>query len=136
MKKPKVAKKQMERLREWIEAQLCIPQFWESDKDKSSKISAPPVFAIIVGLVSKGNIQLHDAWNMRMSEVRWYDATLAELNGADIKFAYEGEADKIKEQLSDIDEEKAIEIAKRNLPPKQFEKWLEARKAEQIKEDK
>ena len=65
------------------------------------------MFALIVSLVSKGNITLHTAWNMRISEARWYDVTLAEINGADLKIAYEGEEEELKEQIKEISDDKA-----------------------------
>ena len=131
MKSPKVAAKQMRRLAEWIEAQLSVPQFWDDEKNKGSKLSSPPIFALVVGLVSKGNLSLSNAWNMRMAEARWFDATLAELNGADLKIAYEGESEAVASILEDMTEERKIEVARQNLAPEAFEVWLENRKAKQ-----
>jgi hypothetical protein len=89
------------------------------------------VFALVVGLVSKGNMTLDAAWNMRIAEARWYDVTLAELNGADLRIAYENEDEQIKERLQEVDEETAVTIAKRNLSQKDFERWHKQFKANQ-----
>lgn len=131
MKMPGVVKRQMARLAEWLQPQLSIPEFWANDNAKESTISAPPILALVVGLTSKGGILLSDAWNMRMAEARWFDATLAELNGADIKIAYEGESEEISANLQKIDDEQQVKIAQANLAPENFKKWLAAHKARQ-----
>ena len=89
------------------------------------------MFALVVSMVSKGNIELSAAWNMRIAEARWYDVALAEINGADLRVAYDGEEDQLREQLQEISEDKAVEIAQRNLSPQDFEKWHEAFKNNQ-----
>lgn len=132
MHKPKFARKHMRRLAQWIEAQLSVPQFWQDDKHTGNNLSSPPIFALVVGLASKGNIGLADAWNMRMAEARWFDATLAELNGANIKIAYEGESEKLAAML-EMSEEEEIAAAKQNLPPEIFEKWLKQREEQKKK---
>lgn len=136
MKNPKVATKQMRRLAEWIEAQLSVPQFWDDEKNKGSKLSSPPIFALVVGLVSKGNLSLANAWNMRMAEARWFDATLAELNGATLKIAYENESAEVERILGTMTEEDEIEAARKNLPPELFDRWLTARKNKQKEQSK
>lgn len=133
MKSPKVAAKHMRRLAEWIEAQLSVPQFWDDEKSKGSKLSSPPIFALVVGIASKGNIGLSNAWNMRMSEARWFDATLAELNGANIKIVDEDETQQLAATLEMSDEEQ-IAAAKENLAPEIFEKWLKHREEQKQKE--
>ncbi len=63
---------------------------------------------------------------MRIAEARWYDVTLAEINGADIRVAYEGEEAEMMSQVEEISEDKAVEIARRNLSEKDFKRWHEA----------
>jgi len=57
--------------------------------------------------------------------------TLAELNGADLRIAYENEDEQIKERLQEVDEETAVTIAKRNLSQQDFERWHKQFKAKQ-----
>ena len=133
MKKPAVVTREMAMLRDWLDAQLQNPIFWSTEQNKGSgkSLSSPGIFALVVGLVSKGGIALDRAWNMRIAEARWYDATLAEINGADIKFAYENEADELREKLASVTDEDMIAAAKEHMPPAKFEKWLKNHKAKQ-----
>lgn len=136
MKKPKIIRREIGRMREWLDAQLAMPQFWENDNSSGNTLSSPPIFALVVGLVSKGGISLDQAWNMRMAESRWFDATLAELNGAKIKFSYEGENEEIAKQLKEMSEEQKVEMARQHMPADRFKKWMAAREANKKKEDK
>ena len=132
LKKSKILLRELDKLKEWLEAQLASPVLWQKeDNDTGKTLSSPSVFALVVGLVSKGNISLHHAWNMRISEARWYDVTLAEINGAELRIAYENEDEQIKEQLQEVDEEQAVTIAKRNLSQKDFERWHKSFKQNQ-----
>ena len=124
LKKSKILLRELDKLKEWLEAQLSSPVLWQKeDNDTGRSLSSPSVFALVVGLVSKGNMTLDAAWNMRIAEARWYDVTLAELNGADLRIAYENEDEQIKERLQEVDEETAVTIAKRNLSQQDFERW-------------
>ena len=134
MKKPSIIKREMAKLRAWLEAQLQNPVFWDVEQDKNGSgksLSSPGIFALVVGLVSKGGIALERAWNMRIAEARWYDATLAELNGANIKFAYEGEADELREKLAAMTDDDMIAAAKAHMTPEKFEVWLKNHKKKQ-----
>ena len=129
LKKERILYRELEKLKSWMNCQMSAPVLWtneDSDGGNSKSLSSPSVFALIVSLVSKGNITLHTAWNMRIAEARWYDVTLAEINGADLKIAYEGEEEELKEQIKEISDDKAVKIAKRNLSEKDFERWHEA----------
>ena len=124
LKKHKVLKREVAKLKEWLEAQLSAPVLWQKeDNDTGKTLSSPSIFALVVGLVSKGNITLEKAWNMRIAEARWYDVTLAELNGAELRIAYENEDQEIKERLPEVDDDMAVTIAKRNLSQADFERW-------------
>ena len=134
MKKPAIITREMAKLRAWLEAQLQNPVFWDAEQDKNGSgksLSSPGVFALVVGLVSKGGIALERAWNMRIAEARWYDATLAELNGANIKFAYEGETDELREKLAAMTDDDMIAAAKAHMTPEKFETWLKNHKKKQ-----
>lgn len=129
LKKERILLRELDKLKNWLDCQLSAPVLWANDSDENKggkSLSSPSVFALIVSLVSKGNITLHTAWNMRISEARWYDVTLAEINGADLKIAYEGEEENLKEQIKEISDDKAVEIAKRNLSEKDFQRWHES----------
>lgn len=132
LKKSKVLLRELSKLKEWLEAQLASPVLWrKEDNDSGKTLSSPSVFALVVGLSSKGNISIDKAWNMRISEARWYDVTLAELNGADLRIAYDNEDEQIKEQLQEVDEDQAVTIAKRNLSQQDFERWHKSFKQNQ-----
>ena len=61
MKRRGVIKKQMARLAEWLHPQLSTPTFWANENAQESKISSPPILALVVGLTSKGGVLLSEA---------------------------------------------------------------------------
>jgi len=135
LNKAKVLLRELGKLKDWLDSQLSSPVTWEvthTDKGAGKRLSSPAILALIVSLVSKGNIQLESAWNMRIAEARWYDAVLAELNGADVRFAYDNE-ELPAAQLESKDEAEIIALAKRELPPAKFQVWLANRKENQRK---
>ena len=132
LKKSKTLLRELTKLKEWLACQLSAPVLWEDEAEgNGSSLSSPGVFALVVSLVSKGGISLETAWNMRIAEARWHDVTLAEINGAKIKIAYEGEEEKIKDQINEISDEDAVKLARRNLSDKDFKRWHEAFKNKQ-----
>lgn len=133
LKKTKALEFELSNLKEWLESQMSTPMLWSNDSDDNGgkSLSSPGIFALVVGLVSKGNIPLATAWNMRISEARWYDVTLAELNGAELRIAYDNEDEQIKAQLQEVDEDQAVTIAKRNLSQQDFERWHKSFKQNQ-----
>jgi len=127
LKKSSTLLKELAKLKVWLSCQLSAPILWADDQENQGpSLSSPGVFALVVNLVSKGGISLDTAWNMRISEARWHDVTLAEIGGAKLKIAYEGEEEEIKQQLTEISDEQAIELAKRNLSENDFKRWLES----------
>lgn len=127
LKKRSTLLKELAKLKVWLSCQLSAPVLWADDQENQGpSLSSPGVFALVVSLVSKGGISLDTAWNMRISEARWHDVTLAEIGGAKLKIAYEGEEEEIKQQLTEISDEQAIELAKRNLSENDFKRWLES----------
>ena len=134
LKKSRTLLKELAKLKVWLSCQLSAPELWANESEDNNtgrSLSTPSMFALVVSMVSKGNIDLSAAWNMRIAEARWYDVALAEINGADLRVAYEGEEDQLREQIQEISEDKAVEIAQRNLSPQDFEKWHEAFKNNQ-----
>ena len=129
LKKSSTLLRELGKLKVWLDCQLSAPILWANDDEDSNKgksLSSPSMFSLVVSMVSKGNIDLNSAWNMRIAEARWYDVTLAEINGADIRVAYEGEEAEMMSQVEEISEDKAVEIARRNLSEKDFKRWHEA----------
>ena len=133
LKKSKTLLRELSKLKEWLACQLSAPVLWADDADDNAgkSLSSPSMFALVISLVSKGNIELKAAWNMRIAEARWYDVTLAEINGADLRVAYEGEEEQIKQQIKAISDEDAVELARKNLSDKDFKRWHEAFKNKQ-----
>ena len=127
MKKVKTAKRQMRRMRGWLEAQMAMPKLWENHQQSGSNLSTPPMFALIACLVSKGGIGLCEAWNMRTSEARWYDVALAELNGAALKIADDNE-EMPSAKIKHLNEEEIQAEAKKSMTPAQYKIWREAYK--------
>ena len=129
MRKKKVFIKELHKLNSWLEVQTSMPRLWESSESSSGKtLSAPSMLLIIMALASKTAITDKDAWNTRLSLCRWYDTTLAELAGADIKLAYDEDEDQMIDRLEDKEESEIIAFVKQDLGEKDFKKWHAARR--------
>ena len=115
-------------LKHWLNAQLSSPKFWDNKKSDQAckKMSSPAMLSLVMTLVGKMNITLSEAWNMRLSEARWYDAVKAELDGVGIKIAYDND----REFVSTLDgksESEIIAIVKEQLGEEAFKPWYKAR---------
>jgi hypothetical protein len=129
MKNKKLFMRNISIVKHWMEAQLAAPRLWQNDQSVSfgGALSSPPMLSIVTTMISKFNITRAEAWNMRISEARWYDTCRAELEGADIKVAYDNE----QEQISDInsmEESEIVAFAKGQLDRGEFKKWHAARR--------
>jgi hypothetical protein len=128
MRKKKVFIRELSKLNSWLDVQTSMPRLWQSSgSSKGKSLSAPSMLLIVMALASKTAITDKDAWNTRLSLCRWYDTTLAELEGADIKLAYDGE-DSITSILKGKSESEIIAIAKEQLGSEDFKKWHSARR--------
>ena len=124
MKRIKRVEFEMGKLKEWLEVQLSSPKLWKEDQESGRKTSSPGIFMLVAGMISTGGLSLSEAWNMRLSEAQWLNVTLAELNGAKLKIAYENE------NLLDIpkpSEAEIMEQAKKALSPAHFQEFKKAR---------
>ena len=83
--------------------------------------------ALVITLVSKVGVTLNEAWNMRLSEARLYDTVKAELDGAEIKVAYDND-EEFKDDLDGMRESEIIAIARKQLGERAFKPWLAARR--------
>jgi len=122
-------RKQSRILNAWVKPQLSTPRLWQDEGNKSTgkNLTSPAMAALVVTLVSKVGVTLKEAWNMRLSEARWYDTVKAELEGAEIKVAYDNE-EEFKDGLEGKRESEIIAIARQQLEEKAFKQWLAARR--------
>jgi hypothetical protein len=129
MRKKSVFLRNFKTLNVWMESQVSSPRLWVDDGDNSAgkQLSSPTMLALVIALVSKVNVTLSEAWNMRLSEARWYDTCKAELEGADLKIAYDND-DEFHSSIDGKSESEIIAIAKEQLGKEQFKKWHKARK--------
>lgn len=127
-----VARQQFNKFSEWIKVQLSFPEFWESSKDDdvADTSNMPNILALITGIVCNSNITLYEAWNMRLSEARWYQVGIAHNNGAEFKIVDESQP---MPELGEVKPEEAVEAARKTLPPEIFKKWHEGFKNNQQK---
>ena len=125
--------KQVRAIKNWLEIQMSVPRMWQQtgNNNVNKSLSSPSMFALVVALVSDVNVTLAEAWNMRVSEARWYDTVKAELEGAEINIAYDNE-EEVSDDLRGLTEEETREFARGKLPPAMFKQWLKARKTNQI----
>ena len=112
---------QMIKLRKWFDVQMSAPVLYKSiDENKKVKgTSSPTMLALVSALVSRSNETFHTVWNMRMSEARWYDVSLAEQDGVELTISYDNE----EPAAETPDGAEAIELARSVLSEKQFDEW-------------
>lgn len=129
MKRRNVFMKNVMILKEWMAAQLSTPRLWKDDQSTnvSGSLSSPPMLSIVTTMMSKFNMTRSEAWNMRLSEARWYDTCRAEMEGIDVKIAYDNE-EEIIDELEGKTESEIIAIIKDQLGEGDFKKWLASRR--------
>jgi len=114
----RIARKEFRKFSDWIEIQLSFPEFWEKDEDGDSTSedtsNMPGVLSLVAGMVCNSSIQLSDAWNMRISEARWYQASIAHNNGADFKLVDKSQP---MPTFDDVKPSDAVEAAKQAMTP-------------------
>ena len=91
-------------------------------------MSAPAMLSLVTALIRKTSIPTIEAWNTRLSIARWYNVSIAEIDGADIKVAYDDE-ERFVSTLSGKSESEIVAIAKENMPKDSFRKWQSARRS-------
>jgi len=129
MKNKKLFMRNISIVKHWMEAQLAAPRLWQNDQSMSfgGTLSSPPMLSIVTTMISKFNITRAEAWNMRISEARWYDTCRAELEGADVKVAYDNEQEQITD-INSMEESEIVAFAKGQLDRGEFKKWHAARR--------
>ena len=117
----KLAAREMIKLRGWFGVQMSAPILYKSlDENKKVKgTSSPTMLALVSALVSRSNETFRTVWNMRLSEARWYDVSLAEQDGVDLTISYDNE----EPAAETPDGAEAIELARSVLSEKQFDEW-------------
>jgi len=137
MNSHRVARREFSKFSQWIEVQLSFPEFWDKDDDSDSSSedtsNMPGVLSLVAGMVCNSSIQLRDAWNMRISEARWYQAAIAHNNGADFKLVDQSQE---MPTFDDVKPSDAVDVARQAMPPKAFAKWHEAYKKNQMNKEK
>jgi hypothetical protein len=118
----------MSTFKKWLSVQLSIPKLWKvtSDQEINKSLTSPAMLALVISLVSKVNITLSEAWNMRLSEARWYDTCKAEIEGAKLTIAYDT-GEESKPSINDLPESEIIAIARKGMPKDKFREWLKVR---------
>lgn len=116
------ARREFAKFGDWLEVQLSFPEFWDTDKDGETQddtSNMPGVLSLVAGMVCNSSIQLVDAWNMRISEARWYLAAIAHNNGAEFKLVDQSQP------MPDlkVDTQDAVEQARQSMPAPMFERW-------------
>lgn len=128
-------KENTQRLKAWMDVQTCSPVIWDVSQAEGAstrEIKSPAMLALVMNLISKAGTTLKETWNMRLSEARWCDLTLSEINGNPVRFAYENE-EQPAATLPDLSEKEIIAEAKKTLSQSSFKAWLKARKQNNIK---
>ena len=113
--------------RSFIHRQIDILKEWMANSS-GGNLSSPALFALVVELVAKGNLRLSEAWNMRISEARWFDTTMAEILGGTLKIVDDTD---IKPE-DNKSESEVIEVARKELNKYQFKQWMAARKTNNL----
>ena len=118
------------KLKAWLTVQTSAPKFFQAiDSSNTGRaLTSPSIFALVASLASKLGQLPSDIWNMRLAESRWLDATIAELNGAELNISYDGDS----VELPQLKGEEAVEFARKTLPRKIFNNWLKERKKNAI----
>lgn len=130
MKHGMVARYEFDKFSEWLKVQLSFPEFWEKEGDDTSVDTSnmPTLLSLIAGIICNSTISLQQAWNMRLAEARWYQAAIAQNNGAEFKIVDESQP---MPELGEVDPDEAVKVARETLPPAVFEQWYEGYKLNQ-----
>tara|TARA_B110000014_G_C20124850_1_gene598310 strand:+ start:160 stop:684 length:525 start_codon:yes stop_codon:yes gene_type:complete len=126
LRKQDAIKKELNELQTWLKAQISAPQLYRAmnTSNTGKQLSSPSMLTLVVSLASKLGQPLSTVWNMRLSECRWVDTALAELDGAELTISYEGEF----EDPLQLNDAEAVELARKTLPRAAFNAWLKSRK--------
>ncbi len=124
--KKSVMQRELARLQQWLKVQMSAPNLYRAmDSNNTGKqLSSPSMLTLVVSLASKMGQPLSSVWNMRLSECRWVDTALAELDGAELTISYDDDA----EDPPQLEGAEAIAFAKKTLSREKFRAWLKARK--------
>lgn len=106
----------MPRFSAWLAIELSVPRYFRKLEvtQEGSNTTAPRLMALALKLAKEAGTSVADAWNTRYVEALYMEGTLAEMAGASLRFDYEEEE---AEDLREMTEEEALEIALKNLPP-------------------
>tara|TARA_R110002020_G_scaffold461091_2_gene679892 strand:- start:303 stop:719 length:417 start_codon:yes stop_codon:yes gene_type:complete len=125
----KVAEREAKRLAKWLGVQMCLPKFYRAIDThhvrKGGGLSAPPLLAAVAALSLKTNERITDVWNMRYSETRWLESTIAELEGAELRFDIKG--DEEEEEVPTMTVEELNQLAREQLPPDLAKKFINSK---------
>jgi hypothetical protein len=127
--KTETMKRELSRLQKWLKAQKSAPSLYRpmDSSNTGRQLSSPSMLTLVVSLASKLGQPLSSVWNMRLSECRWVDTAIAELDGAEINISYDDDA----EDPVQMEDKEAVEYAKNTLPRPAFVAWMKSRKKNQ-----
>jgi hypothetical protein len=92
------------------------------------RLTAPTTLAIIITLMKMG-LSEREAWESSIGRAYWYDATNAEREGAEIRFAYDFQySTEGLEDWENADEQKVWDTAVRELGEDRAKDWYAKRK--------
>jgi len=79
------------KLQAWLDNELSFPSIgvMANGKSEGSVSTAPPHLSTAQAVAKGTCTPITDVWNMRLAEVRWLEAVIAEAAGAKITFGYE-----------------------------------------------
>lgn len=128
MKRRPFLDKQVQAVKGWLDVELCAPKFMEKiggkTVTKGTTATRPRLPSIAVTLAHNLNCSINEAWDMRYAEALWYEAIIAEQNGADISISYDIDF----EPPPKLTDEEELELARKSLPPHLFEEFRQSKK--------
>lgn len=109
------------------------PRFWSVvDGGAYRDVSGPVVMWTVAGLISNTTLSPKEVWNLSVGEASWYDASIAEREGSQLRFLWDD--DLVDDDLSSVGELTEDEIYKQaisDLGQEGADKWYQARKENQ-----
>lgn len=114
---------------EWIAECSAGPEFWQNENEKGGGLTAPSLLSRAVSLLRTTTLSEERVWSMPAGLASWYHGTVAEQEGAKLRFAYERDGDDSNEppDLTKLSEAELYEVVKADRGETFANEWLAMR---------
>jgi len=116
---PKLFRREVEKLYDWIGLQSSPPKFYKGGSDGSVNKgveSGARCLGLACSLMKRGGMSEAEAWNCTLGKAMWLDAQFAQLDGLELRFLDDEDIDESEIDLSNLTDDEAMNKFKSELP--------------------